>query len=157
MVVKRMIIGSMNVLFPPFAVYMLCGAGGDLLLNSILFLLAVIPSHIHGFYISCTYFHRKRKARRGVYPGPPKHLIYSSKIQNGGASRTEVRRMKAEAEYQKAQQKPGLVSRAYNRLSGQSSSDYYDEKPIEIIYTDTGHAQGRRTDQWVREQRRLTT
>jgi hypothetical protein len=35
----------------------------DCLLNCCFFVLAVIPSHIHGFWISCTYFHRRSKVR----------------------------------------------------------------------------------------------
>jgi uncharacterized membrane protein YqaE (UPF0057 family) len=50
-----------NIFFPPLAVAMLCGFEYDCLLNCALFLLAVLPSHIHGFYISCTYFHRRKK------------------------------------------------------------------------------------------------
>lgn len=33
----------------------------DCMINCILFLCGVIPSHLHGFYISCTYFHRRKK------------------------------------------------------------------------------------------------
>lgn len=60
-----------------------------------LFLLAIIPSHVHGFYISWTYFGRKRKVRKGQYPGPWRSFIYSEKVQYGGASRSEVEMLKA--------------------------------------------------------------
>ena len=50
-----------NILFPPVAVLMVCGPNFDFILNCTLLLLAVIPSHIHGFYITWTYFSRKRK------------------------------------------------------------------------------------------------
>ncbi len=50
-----------NILMPPLAVLVLCGADWDFALNCVLFLLAVIPSHIHGFYITMTYFHRRHK------------------------------------------------------------------------------------------------
>lgn len=40
---------------------MLCGPNWDFILNCLLFLLAIIPAHIHGFYISCVYFHRRHK------------------------------------------------------------------------------------------------
>jgi uncharacterized membrane protein YqaE (UPF0057 family) len=40
-----------NIFFPPLAVMMMTGLGADTLLNSLLFLCAVIPSHVHGFYI----------------------------------------------------------------------------------------------------------
>jgi len=77
-------------------------------MNCALFLLAVIPSHIHGFYISWTYFFRRRKvtidlvsnrghqqtdatqAKKGRYPGGPKPFIYSQKVINGGLSNAAV-------------------------------------------------------------------
>lgn len=63
----RIILTIVNLLFPPAAVYALCGIGLDLALNCVFFILAVIPSHIHGFYITCTYFHRRRKVRKAVF------------------------------------------------------------------------------------------
>src|SRR6266498_2586947 len=78
---------------PPLAVLLITGPESDTLINSILFILGVIPSHIHGFYISLTYFNRKRKVRKGRYPGDWKAFIYSTKVQNGGASDREVRRL----------------------------------------------------------------
>lgn len=57
----RIVLTIINIFFPPLAVMMLTGAGYDTMVNCFLFLLAVIPSHIHGFYISCTYFHRRHK------------------------------------------------------------------------------------------------
>jgi len=57
----RIFLTCINIFFPPLAVAMLCGFEWDCMLNCCFFLLAVIPSHIHGFYISCTYFHRRRK------------------------------------------------------------------------------------------------
>jgi uncharacterized membrane protein YqaE (UPF0057 family) len=156
MVVKRTAVACMNILFPPLAVYMLCGAGQDLLFNSILFLLAVIPSHVHGFYLSFTYFNRKRKAKRGVYPGSPKHMIYSQKVQNGGASKKEMRKMKADADYEKSMQKPSLMSRAYSRARRGSKYDY-DEKAMSPVSVDSyDEIPHRRTSQWVGDQRRLT-
>ena len=41
----------LNIFFPPLAVLMMTGPGADTLWNSVLFLLAIIPSHVHGFYI----------------------------------------------------------------------------------------------------------
>lgn len=61
--IYRVYITLINIFFPPLAVAMLCGWHYDCILNCILFILAVIPSHIHGFYISCTYFHRRGKVR----------------------------------------------------------------------------------------------
>lgn len=57
----RIVLTIINIFFPPLSVMMLCGVGFDLLINCCFFLLAVFPSHIHGFYISCTYFHRRSK------------------------------------------------------------------------------------------------
>jgi len=71
---------------------MLTGLGHDTMVNSLLFLACVIPSHIHGFYISCTYFHRRRKARKGLYPGGDAGMIASKNVLNGGLSSAEVER-----------------------------------------------------------------
>lgn len=57
----RILVTSLNILFPPLAVMLIAGPEHDCLINCLIFLLAVIPSHIHGFYISCVYFHRRRK------------------------------------------------------------------------------------------------
>ena len=58
----RICLTVLNLLFPPFAVMILCGAASwDTILNCCLFLLAILPSHIHGFYLTCTYFHRRKK------------------------------------------------------------------------------------------------
>lgn len=57
----RVLVMLVNIFFPPLAVMMLTGLGADTALNSLLFLLAVIPSHVHGFYISWVYFWRRRK------------------------------------------------------------------------------------------------
>ncbi|APA13002.1 hypothetical protein SS1G_08498 [Sclerotinia sclerotiorum 1980 UF-70] len=66
------------------------GIGADCLLNTILFMLGVIPGHIHGFYITCTYFSRRKKVRKGQYPGGPKMGIYSERVWYGGASAKRV-------------------------------------------------------------------
>mgnify|MGYP001626692614 CR=1 FL=1 len=57
----RIFITMLNILFPPLAVMLIAGPEYDCLMNCCLFLLAVIPSHFHGFYISCVYFHRRHK------------------------------------------------------------------------------------------------
>lgn len=95
---KRLVITLLNIIFPPLAVMLITGPNADFLFNCAMFLLAVIPSHVHGFYISLTYFNRKRKVRRGVYPGKPHHLIWSDKVNNGGASAREVERLRREKE-----------------------------------------------------------
>ena len=65
----------------------------DCLINTLFFIAGVIPGHIHGFYISCTYFHRKHKVRKGRYPGGRKSGIYSQEVWNGGASNEHVREL----------------------------------------------------------------
>lgn len=75
---------------------LLAGPQTDMLINCLLFLCAVIPAHIHGFYISWVYFSRKKKVRRGLYPGGYKTFIYSERILNGGASNREVDRLRLE-------------------------------------------------------------
>lgn len=52
-------------------------------------------STLKGFYISCTYYHRKRKVKKGRYPGGPKTLIESERVINGGASEEHIRHLKA--------------------------------------------------------------
>ena len=47
----RILLTMVNIFFPPLAVMMLTGLGADTMLNCLLFLCAVIPSHVHGFYI----------------------------------------------------------------------------------------------------------
>ncbi|KAL9094787.1 MAG: hypothetical protein Q9165_003058 [Trypethelium subeluteriae] len=89
----RICLTIINIFFPPLTVLILTGAGTDTLLNCIFFLLAVIPSHIHGFYLSCTYFHRRKKVRQGRWPGGPKYLIASPIVLNGGATDAEAARL----------------------------------------------------------------
>lgn len=119
---KRVVIALLNIFFPPLAVALLCGPNEDLILNCFLFLLAVIPSHVHGFYISLTYFHRKRRVRRGVYPGKKKSGIWSEKVNTGGVGRREAERLKFEKDEEKRMAKmasrPGSLGRA---LSGWST------------------------------------
>ncbi|KAK5363016.1 hypothetical protein LTR20_010059 [Exophiala xenobiotica] len=111
---KRLVITFCNIFFPPLAVMLLTGANEDFIFNCVMFLLAVIPSHIHGFYVSLTYFNRKGKVRRGVYPGPPKHLIWSERVNNGGASWKEVERLK------RMKEDGRLSRRVSRRVTGQS-------------------------------------
>lgn len=108
---KRVVIMLMNFLFPPAAVMMLTGVKEDTLINSVLFLLAIFPSHIHAFYLSWTYFNRKRKVRKGVYPGDKASMIYSDKINNGGATRREMQKLKEERDYGKIEEKGNRLSR----------------------------------------------
>lgn len=95
---KRVSIALLNIFFPPFAVMLLCGLNADVLINSLLFLLAVFPSHIHGFYISMTYFNRKRKARSGIYPGRKRRGITSEKVNTGGIGWKEAEKLRLQME-----------------------------------------------------------
>ncbi|KAK5170957.1 uncharacterized protein LTR77_004101 [Saxophila tyrrhenica] len=86
----RISILILNFLFPPLAVLLLTGPNFDFALNCVLLLLAVIPSHVHGFLISTTFFHRRSKVKKGQYPGDPIPLITSEYVTNGGATTREV-------------------------------------------------------------------
>ena len=44
----RLSLTLINIVFPPLAVLILAGPGYDCLISCVFFLLAVIPSHIHG-------------------------------------------------------------------------------------------------------------
>lgn len=90
----RLLLTLTNIFFPPLAVLLLTGPYTDTLLNCIFFLLGVLPSHIHGFYISCTYFHRKNKVRKGRYPGGPKWGIFDRRVWNGCASEGRVEELR---------------------------------------------------------------
>lgn len=94
--VKRLTILVFNLLFPPLAVGTLTGfTSRETLLNSLLFLLAVLPSHVHGLYISTVYFTRKRRVRKGRWPGHPGLPgIWSEKVLTGGAGWEEARDLK---------------------------------------------------------------
>ncbi|KAK7516766.1 hypothetical protein IWZ03DRAFT_415279 [Phyllosticta citriasiana] len=89
----RITITLINIIFPPLAVIMLTGFGMDTMINCLLFIAAVLPSHIHGFYISCTYFARRRRVRKGRWPGGDKSFIASEDVLCGGASPEELRRL----------------------------------------------------------------
>lgn len=102
----RIGITLLNIFFPPLAVGLLDNFNTDCLVNSILFVCGVLPSHVHGFYISCVYFSRRHKVRRGRYPGGSKPFIYTDTILNGGASNAEVRRL-AEGDRVKRRTKRG--------------------------------------------------
>lgn len=95
---KRIIITLCNIFFPPLAVGLLTGfTSRDTLLNACLFLLAIIPSHIHGFYISAVYFTRKRRVRNGKWPGKPRKTgVWSEKVLTGGAGWERAAELKGE-------------------------------------------------------------
>jgi uncharacterized membrane protein YqaE (UPF0057 family) len=125
MIIKRLGMTLINIFFPPLTILIICGPETDLIINCLLFLAAILPSHIHSFYISCTYFNRKRKVRKGVYPGKWRWGIYSQKVQNGGASNREIARLKREmAEGKKVdvnyydEERSGGRSKSRTRTSG---------------------------------------
>ncbi|KKY23310.1 putative plasma membrane proteolipid 3 [Diplodia seriata] len=89
----RLFITIVNIFFPPLAVIFLTGFGMDTLINALLFLAAIIPSHVHAFYLSCVYFARRRRVRKGRSPGGPKPLIYSENVLYGGARWDEVQEL----------------------------------------------------------------
>lgn len=101
---KRLVILFFNLLFPPAAVFLLTGFDADFAMNCFLFILAVIPSHIHGMYISFVYFNRKNKVRKGRWPGKRRAFIYSEKVQRGGATQAQLDEIKA-MEHQRARPK----------------------------------------------------
>lgn len=78
---------------PPLSVMLVAGVGMDALVNTLWFLCGVIPGHVHGFYVTWTYFSRKKKVRKGRYPGGPKPFIYSRRVINGDASDERVRQL----------------------------------------------------------------
>ncbi|CZS88638.1 uncharacterized protein RAG0_00317 [Rhynchosporium agropyri] len=75
---------------PPLSVLLVAGPGTDCLINVLLFIAGVIPGHIHAFYVTCTYFHRKHRVKRGRYPGGRKAGICSERVWNGGVGRGRV-------------------------------------------------------------------
>ncbi|KAM3071097.1 hypothetical protein ACMFMG_010003 [Clarireedia jacksonii] len=104
---------------------LVAGIGPDCLFNTIFFLLGVIPGHIHGYYVTLTYFHRKGKVRKGKYPGGPKSFICSELVWNGGASnrRVEELRQKEEDERMaKEMEKAGIKKWRSRKESNVSSA-----------------------------------
>jgi uncharacterized membrane protein YqaE (UPF0057 family) len=133
MVLKRLTITLINILFPPLAILLLCGPEIDFIINCLLFLAAVIPSHVHAFYISCTYFNRKRKVRKGVYPGKWRWGIYSERVQRGGASNTEIARLKREmAEGEEVHVHCYDEERSGGRREGKTRTNGYDSEVQQV-------------------------
>ncbi|PMD36075.1 hypothetical protein L207DRAFT_515800 [Hyaloscypha variabilis F] len=95
------------------------GPGMDCIINAILFIAGVLPGHIHGFYITCTYFRRKRKVRKGRYPGGKKAFIFSEQVWNGGASNEKVRDLLREQKRREQEEEDArLGKRGSKRSSG---------------------------------------
>ena len=124
---------------PPLSVMLVAGVGWDALINTLWFICGVIPGHIHGFYVTWTYFSRRKKVRKGRYPGGPKPFIYSKRVINGDASDERVRqlwaaeqRVKEEAlmRKQSSRRRTGLGgSRTSPRLESGARSPGSQRKP----------------------------
>lgn len=110
---------------PPLSVMLVAGVGMDALVNTLWFLCGVIPGHVHGFYVTWTYFSRKKKVRKGRYPGGPKPFIYSRRVVNGDASDERVRQLwRAEQRASRGEDAGGdgdLRKRASRRASRRTS------------------------------------
>jgi len=90
---ERVMVFLINIFCPPLSVMLVAGVGPDCLINTLFFLAGVLPGHLHGFYITCTYFYRKRKVCKGRYPGGRKAGIHSERVWNGGASNARVQEL----------------------------------------------------------------
>ncbi|KUJ16373.1 uncharacterized protein LY89DRAFT_782637 [Mollisia scopiformis] len=142
---ERMMIFLINIFLPPLSVMILAGVGPDCLINTLLFICGVIPAHIHGFYISCTYYSRKRKVRKGRFPGGRKSFIYSQQVINGGASDERVRELwKAKC-------------RAEEGGNGRKKSGGREERTRSGRGSDSGGSGEERTWDGRRESRRVCT
>lgn len=101
---------------------LVAGPGMDCILNAIFFIAGVLPGHIHGFYITCTYFYRKRKVKKGRYPGSRKSFIFSEQVWNGGASNEKVRDLLREQRRREQEEEEArMMKRSSKRSSGLSS------------------------------------
>jgi len=97
----------------------------DCIINTLLFIAGVLPGHIHAFYVTCTYFHRKSKVNKGRYPGGRKAGIYSENVWNGDASNAKVRDLlmrQREEEDLKMMKKASKRSSGLDRMGSQSVS-----------------------------------
>ena len=147
MVLKRGTITIINIFFPPLGVAILCGLSYDLFINSMLFLCAIIPGHIHAFYISFTYFGRK-----GKYPGDPRPMIYCERVQNGGASRREVEELREEMLVEEEMKREGVLSKTGSRMSKRKSGSGRDSGYVTANQSPTSPASGQ--SQWTRPEGR---
>ncbi|KAH6718109.1 hypothetical protein BKA61DRAFT_599038 [Leptodontidium sp. MPI-SDFR-AT-0119] len=125
-IMERILIFTINIFFPPLSVLLVAGPGTDCLINTLLFIAGVIPGHIHGFYVTCTYFHRRHKVKRGRYPGGRKAGVYSERVWNGGASNRRVDdlwRAERRVEMEKEEGSRGKRSMRRNQVVVQESVD----------------------------------
>lgn len=107
---------------PPLSVMIVAGPGMDCIINTFFFIAGVIPGHIHGFYITCTYFNRKRKVRKGRYPGGRKAGIWSQQVWNGGASNRYVRELWEDEQEEKRRKEDELMLKRSSRSSKSTRS-----------------------------------
>ncbi|KAG4410624.1 hypothetical protein IFR04_016244 [Cadophora malorum] len=128
-IMERILIFTINIFCPPISVLLVAGPGMDCLINTLFFIAGVIPGHIHGFYVTCTYFHRKHKVKRGRYPGGRKTGIYSEENKSRPklqyATSTDILMPK-----QKPSQTPDSL-RPPNRIMADSKRRNRNEKKIE--------------------------
>jgi len=150
--ITRLLLTIINIFFPPLTVLLITGPYTDTLVNCFLFLAGVIPSHIHAFYISCTYFHRKSKVRKGKYPGGRKNFIYDKKVWNGGASDERVEELwerHEEGKRASVEKKGGGVSKMRNQrgsvYNGESQVGDGSERRSKM-YTNSGSQVGGKGD-----------
>lgn len=116
------------------------------MINTLLFIAGVIPAHIHGFYLSCTYYSRKRKVRKGRFPGGKKSFIYSQRVINGGASDETVEEIWKE----NVAMKQGRTRS--KRMSGRVRVPA--ERKRSIVGSRCGRGSGRSDDQRTWDERR---
>ena len=138
MVVQRLSMTLLNILFPPVAVFIMTEEMGfDVMMSCLLFTLAIAPSHVHGFYLSCVYFHRMKKVKKGRYPGGPKPFISSPAILNGGASERELLRLKNDEKLKRTGSKSSQRSKRLSNSQRGSKRTATEVKPGQHIYDPT--------------------
>lgn len=89
----RIYIMILNLIFPPVAVMLLTGIGSpETVLNTCLFLLAVIPSHVHGFIVSWNHFREKDKEEKRLRRRRQRHGRSNSSYSTGSSRGRSSRR-----------------------------------------------------------------
>jgi len=112
---ERIMLTCINIFCPPLMVMLIAGVGPDCVINTCLFLAGVLPGHIHGFYISCTYLSRKRKVRKGKWPGGRKAFIYSERVTNGGTTNARAGELWEKREEERIMKEVGRMERRGSR------------------------------------------
>ncbi|USW53742.1 Putative proteolipid membrane potential modulator [Septoria linicola] len=90
----RIYVNILGIFLPPVAVYLLYGFGPDFLLNCALTIMGFIPGSIHQMCLDISYWNRRKKVRRGMYPGDRREWIFSKDAQNGGIGDEEVEKLR---------------------------------------------------------------